>query len=163
MIYAFVKTGKQGETITGFFVDLQTGQAVPIKGKLLQTTSKELLAIKMIKVLPREASRPYLEAQGIISKPRKPKTQTSTTAKTTKPRRVAKREDQSIQAKEQRRVAKIERYMKIIQDNEQKALEGNVSADTILRANAFIKKRIAWYSQPGADPDQDPPLSYMRG
>jgi hypothetical protein len=71
MTFAFVKTGKQGETITGFFIEVETGRVVPVKGTVLQTTTKALLNTKKIKILRSEEARPYLKAQGMPLKPMK--------------------------------------------------------------------------------------------
>jgi hypothetical protein len=69
MTYAFVKTETHGDRITGFFVNRETGDLVPVKGVLLQTTSEELLATKKIDVLSTPKAKPFLLKYFSISKP----------------------------------------------------------------------------------------------
>jgi hypothetical protein len=158
MNYAFVKIKKRDGVLTGFFVDVDKGLALIVGGTILQTSTEEKLAKGKCPIITGAKALPFLEKQGLAPKPRKVTSTQKGPAK--QPRE--KRESQNPEAKEHRRILKIQRYTNIIAQNQQQMLEGKVNADTIQRANIFLQKRIAWYSQPGVDPDREPPKEYMR-
>jgi hypothetical protein len=56
--FAFVQTGTEGNLITGYFFNTQTGKAVPVDGHLDQKTNIDLLNTKKVNVItPAEARR----------------------------------------------------------------------------------------------------------
>jgi hypothetical protein len=59
--YIFVQTSSQGTEIKGFFIDIETGKPVPVKGILFQRTSENMLATKSIPIVKGGDAERYLK------------------------------------------------------------------------------------------------------
>lgn len=61
MTYAFIQTEKHGNTITGFFINMETGQPTLINNTLIQVTDASLLAKGNFQVISGAKARPIIQ------------------------------------------------------------------------------------------------------
>jgi hypothetical protein len=69
MAFGFVKTGVQGNLLVGFFIDWNTGKAVPMQSGLLQTTTLEILAKGGVQIVSEKLAKGFISIN--IEEPKK--------------------------------------------------------------------------------------------